>query len=66
MKKTKQQTATLDVISLGRLSCDLQRSVPTVRNALAELGIEPALRLNSVDHFRAEVADRLFELLKNK
>jgi hypothetical protein len=67
MKNTKQETATLDLVSIARLSCSMQKSVPTVRRALEELEVPVHLRLNGIDHFRAEVADRLYELLlKNK
>ena len=43
---------TIDVVSIGRLVCDLQASVPRVRRAIQELGIKPVLRLNHVDHMK--------------
>lgn len=55
---------TLDVVSIGRLACDVQASIPRVRRALEQLGIEPTMRINGLDHYAADVADRLFPILQ--
>lgn len=57
-------TETLDLISIGRLACDVQASIPRVREALAELNIEPPLIINNIHHYPADTADRLFPLLR--
>jgi hypothetical protein len=52
-----------DLRSLGRLCADLQASIPRIRKALEQLGIEPSLTLNGVDHYDSSVVDELFPLL---
>jgi len=56
-------SATLDVISIGRLACDVQASVSRVRQALEHLGLTATIRINGVDHFPADTADRLYPVL---
>lgn len=56
-------TTTIDVVSIGRLACQMQVSIPRVRDALEQLDIAPAIRLNGIDHYPADVADRLYVLL---
>ncbi len=58
--------ATSNIVSIGRLSCDVQASVTRVRAALERLGIAPTISINGIDHFDAAVADRLFPALADR
>lgn len=55
-----------DLLSIGRLACDLRVSVPRLRQLLNDLGIRPEMTLNGVPYVPADTADRVFPLLHSK
>lgn len=48
-----------DLLSIGKLAEVLQRGPGEIQTALAELGIEPALRLNDLAYYSRDVVNRL-------
>ena len=41
----------LDITSIGALACRIQASVLHIQDAVSDLGIEPAARINGIVHF---------------
>lgn len=49
----------LDLVSIGRLACDLQRSTREVAHAAKCAGVDVAMRLNEVPYYHATDAERI-------
>lgn len=58
-------STTIELVSLGQASVQLQRTVGIVRRAAKDLDIEPAYRINDVPHFLAADIDRISEHLRD-
>lgn len=50
---------TKDLLSVGKLVELTQKSPQEIQRALDELGIEPDLRLNDIDHYPRDAANKL-------
>jgi len=52
-------STTIELVSLGHASVQLQRTVGIVRRAAKDLGIEPAYRINDIPYFLAADIERI-------
>ncbi len=48
-----------DLVSIGQLAQDIQRTPNAIERACDALGIAPAMKLNHSPHFDAEQAERI-------
>ena len=56
--------STIEIESVGRLCGLFQKSPKSIRLAASSIGIEPAFRINGVDHFTPEQAERIADRLR--
>lgn len=49
----------LDVLSIGKAAGELQLPVSQIHRLVFELGIQPAARINGIDHFDTADVERL-------
>lgn len=63
-------TQTIDIQAVGRIACDLCCAPQLVKRAAKQLGIQPAYRINNIDHFCAgdieRISQRVRELQQQK
>ena len=57
-------TETTSLETIGHLCQTFQRSYAVIRRALAEIGAEPALTINGVEHYAEADVERLAVALK--
>jgi len=55
---------THDLVSIGRLAAQTQRSVRAIEAAVAHLGFEPAARIDGIIYFDGEQEDAIRERLR--
>jgi hypothetical protein len=57
---------TNSIISIGQAAALIQAMPTRIRNAAIALGIQPAMRINNVDHFAESDIERIAAYLRNQ
>jgi hypothetical protein len=55
--------ATIEIVSIGQLAAWIQASPSRIRKAAEALGIQPAYRINGVEHFDEADGERICKFL---